>query len=58
MHTYEQCKIKIEGIKEILDRIKKHSSKENSDAIHMTESAIIMCNELLREDIRNKGTKC
>jgi len=54
MHTYEQCKIKIEGIKNLLSRIKEHSNKTNSDAIHMTESAIVMCDELLREDVANK----
>jgi len=54
MHTYEQCKIKIEGIKSLLGRIKGYSNKENSDTFHMTESAIVMCDELLREDVSGK----
>jgi hypothetical protein len=54
MHSFEQCKVKIEGIKTLLNRVKDHSDKTNSDAICMTESAIVMCDELLREDIDGK----
>lgn len=54
MHSFEQCKVKIEGIKALLNRVKDHSEKTNSDAIFMTESAIVMCDELLREDIDGK----
>lgn len=52
MHTYEQCKIKIQGIKTLLTRIKE--AERDHDVIHVADSAMVMCDELLREDVKAK----
>ena len=53
MHTYEQCKIKIQGIKTTIESIKDWS-KDKHEILHLSDSALAMCDELLREDINGK----
>ena len=52
MHTFEECKTKIEGIKKSLKRIKDNG--RDYDIVYVAESAIVMCDELLREDVNGK----
>lgn len=46
-HTHEQCQVAVSGIKELLEQIKRLSNDETSK--HVCESAIEICNNLLRE---------
>jgi len=52
VHTFEECKTKIEGIKKSLKRIKDNG--RDYDIVYVAESAIVMCDELLREDVNGK----
>jgi glutamine synthetase len=56
MHSFEQCKVKINGIKIVLNDIKDHA-KGQYEIIHRVDSAIAMCDELLREKIDGKEIK-
>ncbi len=47
-HTHEQCQQAVSGIKSLLEQIKRASDKD-SNAIHVCESAIDICNQLIRE---------
>lgn len=53
MHTYEQCKIKIQGIKKTIEMV-GNCSKDKHEVLHLVESALAMCDELLRENINEK----
>ena len=46
-HSIEECAVKLNGIKHLLDQIAKTSSQHDSK--YMAESAQELCNELLRE---------
>jgi hypothetical protein len=48
MHTDEQCKIKLEGIKVLSERLLL-SIKDRGSEYAIAESIIVMCNELIRE---------
>lgn len=47
-HTHEQCHEAVDGIKMLLEQIKRLSDKD-SNAMHVCDSAIDICNKLLRE---------
>jgi hypothetical protein len=47
-HTHNQCQTAVSAIKNLLEQIKRSSDKD-SNAIHVCESAIDICNKLLRE---------
>jgi hypothetical protein len=47
-HSHEQCQTAVSGIKNLLEQIKRAADK-NSNTIHVCESAIDICNNLLRE---------
>ena len=51
MHTFNDCKVKIEGIKYLLDIMKGIS---NAETAHHLDSAIQMCDELINEDFDGK----
>jgi hypothetical protein len=46
-HSISECAVKLDGIKCLLDRIAL--STHDTDSKHMAESAMDMCNELIRE---------
>jgi hypothetical protein len=48
MHTFEQCQVKVNGIKILIDQIQRIS--EDPMTKHLCESASVMCTELLREE--------
>ena len=48
MHTFEECKVKLEAVRETLTHIAK-LSKNDYTVTALTESAIQMCDELIRE---------
>jgi len=47
-HTHQQCQQAVQGIKSLLEQMKRASDKD-SNTIHVCESAIDICNNLLRE---------
>ena len=47
-HSHEQCQTAVSGIKNLLEQIKRASDK-NSNTIHVCESALDLCEKLLRE---------
>jgi hypothetical protein len=46
-HSLSECSVKLNGIKELLNRIV--TSEYDSDARHIAESAQVLCDELIRE---------
>lgn len=46
-HSMDECAVKLNGIKYLLDRIAL--STYDSDSKHMAESAQALCDELIRE---------
>jgi hypothetical protein len=48
MHTEEQCKVKVQGIKTLATRLQLEI-KEKGSATHTAESILAMCDELIRE---------
>ncbi len=52
MHTYEECKVKLKGIKSLLNHIKSQSTDANVS--HLIESTEALCNELINEEIDGK----
>jgi ribosomal protein S6 len=57
-HTMADCKCKVEGIKTLLEQIRRHTKDTNSTAWAVSDSAIQMCDELLVEGkngMVNKG---
>ena len=53
MHKYEECKIKIRGIKFLISSLMKLDSTD-FEVKHRLESITQMCNELINEDIDSK----
>jgi len=47
-HTHEQCQTAVGAIKNLLEQIKRSANK-NSNSIHVCESALDICEKLLRE---------
>jgi hypothetical protein len=47
-HTHDQCQTAVSGIKTLLEQIKRLTDKDNN-AVHVCDSAIDICNKLLRE---------
>jgi hypothetical protein len=47
-HTHNQCQTAVSAIKSLLEQIKRSSGKGNN-TIHVCESALDICNKLLRE---------
>lgn len=54
MHTYNECKVKLKGIKTLLKHIRNQSDKANIDVSHLIESTELLCNELINEEIDGK----
>jgi len=46
-HSMNECSVKLNGIKHLLDRIV--SSTGDDDSKHIAESAQALCDELIRE---------
>ena len=46
-HSIEECAVKLNGIKHLLDRITTSTSQ--SDSKHIAQSAQALCDELIRE---------
>ena len=55
MHTYSECKVKIAGIKFMLDNLIQLESRIETK--HRLESIIQMCDELINEEIDGKETR-
>jgi hypothetical protein len=49
-HTHEQCQQAVNGIKDLLERI--DSINDYVERKHVCESAIDLCNKLLREPLK------
>ena len=54
MHTYEECKVKLKGIKTLLKHIRAQSDEANVDISHLLDSTELLCTELINEDINAK----
>lgn len=48
MHTFEECKVKLEAVRDTLGHIAKLSKKDYT-VTALAESAIHLCDELIRE---------
>jgi len=47
-HTHTECQTAVSAIKSLLEQIKRSTNKD-SNSIHVCESALDICNKLLRE---------
>ena len=47
-HTHTECQTAVSAIKSLLEQIKRSTNKD-SNTIHVCESALDICNKLLRE---------
>lgn len=49
-HTQQECQVALAGIKELIERIDRLEDKNLRH--HVCESAIDLCNQLLREPLK------
>lgn len=49
MHSEEECKVKLKGIKMLGEQLMRRNKDDNIDDFALSESITIMCEELLRE---------
>ena len=49
MHSEEECKVKLKGIKMLSEQLMRRNKDDNMDDYALSESITIMCEELLRE---------
>ena len=49
-HTHEECQIALDGVKKMIERIDRLEDKNLRH--HVCESAIDLCNQLLREPLK------